>query len=261
MNGFSSNAASVYVSPALGAMAFAGNTWQQHSDSWLQAVQGCTEALAQAPKKAHALTVFVGAGALRATVLGAECGARSLAEYQALAQQQLTRHSAQQDWMVQCALISPRLGTLAVALPSALLDALRQWAARARIKSLSVQPAFLAPLRASAARLAPRSNTAWALVLAEPGALVTVQTMNTNAALATNTALALGIQTSTDVADALPREQARARFAAGPSCTLHTWQLQTATKSAAPASRQAVTLAGLQFVPHNASHNASESAP
>lgn len=255
-----SRSACAYVSPTWGAMSFARNLWQQRTESLSQTLQGIAQVLAHARNKPNRLTVYVGAATLRASVIGAECGARSLAEYQALAEQQFARQTAheeraqEQRWITECAVIAPHLGALAVALPQALLEDLRQLAATTGIARLSVQPAFLAPVHA-AARMAPPT---WAIVMAEPGALVTLQTMAavTSTSAPAAPTLALGIQANHDEATALVREQARARFAGGPKCTLHTWQLQVARPNG---EDEALAVGGLYFVRQDRS-SPSESA-
>ncbi len=223
--------ATCYFSSTFCALMFSdtAQTHRQAVTSLPQALHWCEQEIAARNKTVRSFTFFIAASELRATVMGPESGARGLADYVALAPHRL---AVDADWAVQCALISPRIGALAVALRRELLDALQALASSAGATQVSAQPAFLAPLRASAS-----DADTWATLIAEPGTLVTAQGQGHT--------LNLAIQITTDLSEALPREQARARYAAGNECVVQTWLME-------PEQPTPLTAAGPTFTPRAA---------
>lgn len=201
-----SKPALLYISDTCCALRAGANTLSQRTTSLDESLRWCAHALGSGNPTC---TVYVGASLLRATVIAASAGARNLSDAHALAQHHLSLNA---DWCVQCAVLDPRIGTLAVAMPQALLDALRGLAASAGVRQLSVQPAFLSALRAVAKHPQPSAT-----IVAEPGALITLEEHGNQQHL--------GWQTTADLGQTLPREQARARWAAGEERAVHTWRL------------------------------------
>ncbi len=200
-----SKAATVYVSDTQCAVRV-GTQVQCSARAFHDALPWCAQVLSG---RSRACTVYLGASLLQATLIEAGAGARSMAEVRALAQHRL---GLEAQWSVQCAWIDPRMGALAVAVLHERLEALRTMAASAGVRALSVQPAFLTALRA--ARL---TTTPWAIVIAEPDAWVTLEGQGR--------VQHLHRQAAEHMDEALPREQARARYAGGEHCTLQTYRL------------------------------------
>lgn len=201
-----SKAAAVYLSNTQCAVRRGSHLQGTNVLTLSDALSWCAQAL---NAQGRACTFYVGADLLQATLIEADAGARNVAEASALAQHRLGLGA---QWSMQCAWVDPRIGALAVALPYELLEALRALAQRTGIQQPSVQPAFLTALRA-----APSITGPWTTIIAEPGALVTLEGQGHRQHL--------GLQTVAALHEALPREQARARYAGGEQCTLHTYRL------------------------------------
>ncbi|HRK56994.1 MAG TPA: hypothetical protein PLQ67_05655 [Burkholderiaceae bacterium] len=171
--------------------------------------------LSELPQAPGALKVYVGASALRATVIEAHSGARSLSEAQALAAHRLALDAR---WTLRCAALMPSSGVLAIAVETALVQNVQRLAETLGIRCLRIEPAFLAALR----HWDTAHGQACAAIVVEPGSLITAQTTPTNRAMHAQ----LSIQASEALVPDLAREQTRLRLSLGESAPQHLWQLQ-----------------------------------
>lgn len=214
-------ACALYLSPTHCAIhTGAGSPARIQTTSIDQGLAHCAQALRSASKRPSALAVYIGASELRAAIVEPQSGAHSLQEALALAAHRLALDA---NWAVRGATLAPASGVLAIAVKNELIHRLQALAQENAIKGLRIHPAFLSPLR----RWAAGRGQASAALIAEPGALTTVQ--NAPAAHGGSNLQLIVQQVSHTAEQDLAREMKRLRLSLGEQSPLHLWQLSDQT--------------------------------